>query len=53
MRGQITVKSAVPKESGRDLAKGLPGPHCTTSLDEKIAQLCDFVCVAGGHICKL
>jgi hypothetical protein len=53
MRGQITVKSAVPKESVRDLTKGLPGPHCTTSLDKKIAQLRDFFRVADGHICKL
>jgi len=36
MRGQITVKSTISKESGRDSAKGLTDPHCTTSLDEKI-----------------
>jgi hypothetical protein len=40
-------------ESSRDLTKGLPGPHCTTSLEEKIAQLHDFFRVPDGHICKL
>jgi hypothetical protein len=53
MRGQIAVECAVPKESGRELTKGLPGPHCTTSLDEKIAQLHDFFRVANRNICKL
>jgi hypothetical protein len=53
MRGQITMKCAVPKESVRDLTKGLPGPHSATGLDEKIAQLHDFLRVADGHICKL
>jgi hypothetical protein len=53
MRGQITVKSPVPKESVRDLTNRLLGPHCTTSLDEKIVQLHDLFRVADGHICKL
>jgi hypothetical protein len=53
MRGQITVKSAVPKESGHDLTKSLPGPHCAARLDEKIAQLHDLFRIAYGHICKL
>jgi hypothetical protein len=53
MRGQITVKSAVLKESGRDLTKSLPGPHCAAGLDEKIAQLHDLFRIADGHICQL
>ncbi len=47
------MKRAVSKESDRDLAKDLPGPHRTTCLDEKIAQLCNFLRVADGDICKL
>jgi hypothetical protein len=53
MRGQITVKSAVLKESGRDLTKSLPRPHRAASLDEKVAQLHDLFRIADGHIGKL
>jgi hypothetical protein len=53
MRGEIAVKGAVPKQSVRDLAEGRLGPHGTTSLDEKVAQLHDLIRIAVGHICKL
>jgi hypothetical protein len=53
IRGQVTVKRAVLTQSRRNLTQGLPGPHFTTSLNQKIAQLHDLFRVADRHSCQL
>jgi hypothetical protein len=53
MGGEVTMKGAVALEAMDDGRERLPGCRDSTSLEEKVAQLCDLIGIASRHLLEL